>query len=504
MAQNHNNPPLQNVSNFKEVKMKRATMMLLVLCLFAAGVFAAGVDLTGVGIRAYSLGGNYRGIANDWSGLYWNPAGLVFSKGLKVGASVEFVKPTVGFTPALSLLGQQFSATSNTKIENEPKTFIIPAVGVYYSNEKYAFGLGFYAPFGLGAKWDLLNTATYNPSYPEFDFEDDLKVMAFQPTFAYKLRDNLSVGLGVSVIMADIMIRKPNFTPNPYVYDNKLAAFKNALGAAANPPYDHILTETYMEGDGMGFGANIGLQWKPMESLTLGLAAKYYNDIPVEGKLKATTYFANLPQVIAAIKPQLDALLAGKLIDQPTYQQLLAIYSGQQVATIPEMTVKADLPLPLNVGFGLAYTGIKNLLITADVALTQWSTWDVIELKDENGNKVSQLTQNWEDGIRMGVGAEYCLGFAKARLGFYTEPRAAVDETMNVTIPDVNRRNVFVAGVGIPVGPLKIGLAVEKMFIGDYTVKEWVRTADGKGYENMAGNYTMDVLNFMAGLEYTF
>ncbi len=484
--------------------MKRTTTMLLVLFLFSAGVFAAGVDLTGVGIRAYTLGGNYRGVSNDWSGLYWNPAGLVFSKGLKVGVSVEFVKPTVGFTPAMSLAGQQFSATANEEVKNEPKTFIIPAFGVYYSNEKYAFGLGFYAPFGLGAKWNILNTAAYNSAYPEFDFEDDLKVMALQPTFAYKLRDNLSVGLGVTFIMADIMIRKPTFTPNPFVYDTKLAAFRAALGAAVNSPYDHILTESNMEGDGMGFGANIGLQWKPIESLTLGLVAKYYNDIPLEGKLSATTYFANLPQAMAAIKPQLDAMLAGKLIDQATYQQLLGVYSGQKVTTIPEMTVKADLPLPLNVGFGLAYKGIKNLLITADVAMTQWSSWDVIELKDENGNKVSQLTQNWEDGIRMGVGAEYCLGFAKARLGFYTEPRAAVDETMNITIPDVSRRNVIVAGVGIPVGPLKIGLAVEKMFLSDYTVEKWVLSPDGRGYENMAGTYTMDVLNFMVGLDYTF
>ncbi|MBN2354532.1 outer membrane protein transport protein [candidate division KSB1 bacterium] len=484
--------------------MKRTTTTLLVLFLFATGLFAAGVDLTGVGIRATNLGGNYRAVSNDWSGMFWNPAGLVFSKGLKAGFSLEFIMPTVGYTSAKSLAGQQFSATSATEIENEPKTFLIPAFGVYYSNEKYAFGLGFYAPFGLGAKWDLLNTTAYNPSYPEFDYEDDLKVMALQPTFAYKLRDNLSVGLGVTFIMADIMIRKPNFTPNPFVYDPNLAGFQQALGAAANSPYDHIITESNMEGDGMGFGANVGLQWKPTECLSLGLSARYYNDIPLEGKLSATTYFANQPAVMAAIKPQLDAMLTGQLIDQATYQQLLAIYSGQQNPNIPEMTVKTDLPLPLNVGFGFAYTGIDKLLITGDVAMTQWSSWDVIVINDENGNKISQLTENWEDGIRMGLGLEYCLGFAKARLGFYSEPRAAVDETMNPTIPDVSRRNVVSLGLGVPVGPLNVGLMVEKYFLSDYTVDTWTLTEDGMGYENMAGTYTMDVFNILLGVDYSF
>ncbi len=36
--------------------------------------------------------------------------------------------------------------------------------------------------------------------------------MALQPTFAYKVSDKFSVGAGLTLLYADIMIRKPHFT----------------------------------------------------------------------------------------------------------------------------------------------------------------------------------------------------------------------------------------------------------------------------------------------------
>jgi len=487
--------------------MKKSMFVLVVLVFTSASVFAAGVDLTGVGVRSTNLGGNYRAVSNDWSGMFWNPAGLVFSKGLKVGGSLEFIKPVSSYLPAKSLANQQFSGTGTTAIENEPKTFLMPAFGIYYSTEKYAVGLGFWAPFGLGAKWDLLNTSAYNSAYPQFEFEDDLKVMALQPTFAVKLKNNLSLGLGVTLLYADIMIRKPNFTPNPYIYDNNLRSAAAALlpAAALTSPNDHLLTESLLNGDGMGFGLNAGLQWKPVPTLTLGLSTRYYNTIALDGTVSATTYFAtNLAahqQIDKSFKP---IIMARTDLDAASKAALINFYSGATYPRYPEMDVKADMPLPLNVGAGFAFTGIKNLLITGDVAMTQWSAWDVIEVKDTDGKLINQLTQNWEDGIRMGVGMEYDLGLLKARLSFYSEPRAAINETMTITIPDVNRRNVGIVGLGIPVGPATIGIMYERMFISDLTVDSWVLDATKSGYDNMAGDYTMSVNNFMIGLDFNF
>ncbi len=72
---------------------------------------------------------------------------------------------------------------------------------------------------------------------------------------------------------------------------------------------------------------------------------------------------------------------------------------------------------------------------------------------------------------------------------------------MNPTIPDFNRRNVVVFGLGFPLGPLEAGLMYEYMFIGDKTV-EWAPAA--LPFDNMGGIYSMSVNNIMVGIDYNF
>ncbi|MBN2000623.1 outer membrane protein transport protein, partial [candidate division KSB1 bacterium] len=172
-------------------KMNSILAMITILgVLWSTHLFAAGVDLTAIGARAQALGGNYRGVSDDWSAMYWNPAGLVFTSGLKAGFGLEFASPSATYTAGKSQLGGPFSATKFGKaVENEPLNFVLPSLGVYYSNEKYAFGIGAWAPFGLGAKWNLLDTDAYNSNYPEFEWEDNMQVIDIHPTFSYKINE---------------------------------------------------------------------------------------------------------------------------------------------------------------------------------------------------------------------------------------------------------------------------------------------------------------------------
>jgi len=530
------------------------TIMALVCIIFAVQVYAAGVDLTGVGARAQALG-NYRAVAEDWSAMYWNPAGLTHAKGWHAGASLEFITPTVGYTPATYTspvlgAGQQFSVLRYENTENEPKTFPIPAAGVYYTGEKWAFGLGFWAPFGLGAEWDLMQESLYNPNYPMVEFEDDLQVVDIHPTVAYKVNDKLSVGAGLSIIHADIMIRKPNFTPNPVQGLLQVAVsptFKETFGAANAmyvastimglqstfaDPTSHLITDVDMQGDGMGFGFNFGIKYDLTETFSVGISGQVYNDIELDGTLTKDTYFAHMNDGGAAfstVKGVLDSLQiltapAGGLqaidISPQTEGAMRGMYSGgldrdpgialdrdPGIAKGAPVDIKANMPLPMRFGFGIAYKGIKNLLISADVAWTQWSTWDIIGIEpvnDEDAAEAAELVENWEDGIRAGIGLEYELSRVKLRGGFYSEPRAAVTTTMTPTIPDVNRRNVIIVGLEIPLGLINLHASYEKMFIGDLDFTEWVQNPAGTGYENLPGMYDMDISMVMLGLGYNF
>ena len=180
----------------------------LLVILLSTSLFASGVGITGIGARATALGGNYRAVSSDWSAMFWNPAGLTQIEGLHFGASFELITPEAKYT--LNQNTPAFGVFKTGEIGNESKTFYIPAAGIVYGMDKMTFGLSIYAPFGLGSEWDAMNTADYHSQYPEYDYEDDLQIVDIHPTFAYQVNDKLSVGVGLSFVMADILMHHPN------------------------------------------------------------------------------------------------------------------------------------------------------------------------------------------------------------------------------------------------------------------------------------------------------
>lgn len=484
--------------------MRKITLFsaLLIVLTYTVSVFPSGVSLTGIGARATALGGNFRAVANDWSAMFWNPAGISQLQGLHVGASFELVMPGAKYTFTQNT--PAFGIYRTAQFENEPRTFPIPAAGIVYGLGKMSFGLSVYAPFGLGSKWDAMDTKSYNDAYPEFEFEDDLQVIDIHPTFALKLNDKLSVGVGVGFVMSDITIRKPKTTPNPVALNPALLPLLQGFGLAT-PAFNHILTETELEGNGNNFSVNFGVKYNLTENLSLGLSGVYYNDISLDGKISATTYYAKANQAIMPqLSAQLDQLISAGMLTPALKAQILGVYSGQKSMVYDKAKADATLPLPMTVGGGLAFTGIEKLLISADVSWTQWSAWDVIDIAIENGSK-SELVQKWEDGIRIGLGLEYALMEPLAlRAGYYTEPSAIPDETLTIVIPDINRRHVVNLGASYKLGPLNLFASYEKILIGDREITKWQASDDLTDFNNMAGQYKMNVNNVMFGVGYNF
>jgi long-chain fatty acid transport protein len=512
--------------------MKKALLLLsavsLVLLCTTTSVLASGVDLTGIGSRAQAMGGNYRAVADDWSAMYWNPAGLAFTKGIGVGASFELVVPKATFMVGNSQLGTHFSTVYRTERANEPQTFLLPSAGVTLNAGKLAFGIGVWAPFGLGSKWDLLRTAanntgnvpglrfdTYSTKYPNFEYESNLQIIDVHPTISFKISDKLSVGAGASIIFNDIYIRQPVYIQNPYLYNKTLAQTLDAvatgflattLAGMRSSPFDHLLTQAELKGNGTGYGANFGMTFKPTKNLSVGASVQWYADQKLDGTFQNTIYFPDVPAYNSMAQTFTDsvftkALQAGLITGDQYF--ILANYFSGQVVDEGKKDVKTSMPLPAKAGLGISYSGIRNLLISADVAYTQWSSWDKILVQNLNGGTEAELVENWENTIRFGFGLEYTAGTAKVRGGFYSEPPAAVDETLTVTIPDINRRNVVCFGLEFPVGPVSLALNYEHLFIADKTVGTWnydtMTTA-----MNLAGTYTMNVNNILVGLDYHF
>ena len=58
----------------------------VILCVLFSSTtaFAGGFETKGLGSRQLSMGGATLGLADDWSALYWNPAGLAYLRGSEI------------------------------------------------------------------------------------------------------------------------------------------------------------------------------------------------------------------------------------------------------------------------------------------------------------------------------------------------------------------------------------------------------------------------------------
>lgn len=517
--------------------MKRASLLamaLMLILLISSHIFAAGVDLTGVGARAQAMGGNYRAIADDWSAMYWNPAGLAYTKGLGAGLSVEYVMPRAYYdvgsshyyntTENANIIYKPFSAVYRVNRGAEPQNFVVPSGGVTFNMGRVTLGLGVWAPFGLGSKWDLVQTDKnnlgfipgiihdeYNESYPKYEYDSDMQLIDVHPTISFKISEKLAIGLGAGYVIADIAIRRPAFLQNPYLYNQAMYAFlvsqldggdRALLDQMRRPPFDHFITDVQMEASGSGYSANVGILFKPTDKLSLGASLHYYTELDLDGSYKETTYFGNGRFYNALAVTAANTLRDAGLITNEQSAVFSAFYSGQSINLQDVSDATAKVPLPMKLGLGAGYSGFRNLLIAADVTYTQWSAWDIIYISNAAGTTISELVQNWKDTIKIGFGVEYTAGRVKLRGGLTTENQAAVEETMSPSIPDMNRRTNLTLGLAVPIGPVAISVNYEKIFIANNEITSWYYT--NTIADNMAGTYSMNVNNLMIGLDYNF
>src|SRR5258708_8986939 len=136
----------------------------LFLCFAPLAAGAGGFESGGLGARATGMGGAFVGVADDWTAIYWNPAGLARLKGKEVGASLEYVRvlahdsqglvnAPIPFTQANFVRGDVFSQFGGepAQFNGQDSDFSawLPSLGFYASALGMTFGGGSYSPFGF-------------------------------------------------------------------------------------------------------------------------------------------------------------------------------------------------------------------------------------------------------------------------------------------------------------------------------------------------------------------
>lgn len=278
------------------MKKRLKVVFTLVMSLaFSFSLFSNGLNLNSVGTKAATMGGAFIGLANDYSAVFWNPAGLTQMKDQNFAVYGSFIMPKG--TYQFPQLGIDTQTVSNT--------YPSGALGYFKPlSENLVVGFLVYVPAGSGAEWNGDDLALL-ANGQSLEWKSMIGMVTFSPAVAYKINDMISVGATLN-------------------FDYGMLDF-NMPGVGQ---YSENLT-------GNGIGATLGLMIKPSDKVSLGLSYKTPVKISAEGEAK----MEGAPLLSALVNTTLAATAtATREITWPMW-----FGAGIAVKPMDNLTVTADI-----------------------------------------------------------------------------------------------------------------------------------------------------------------
>ncbi len=342
--------------------------------------------------------------ADDPSAIYYNPAGMTQLRGVQTYTGVLLAGGSTDFSNAGA------SATGNfdgSVLYPPPLNLYITAnlkdLGVTQLGD-LSVGIGVLSPFGTLYRWPN------NGPFATARTFAALELIDFKPTLAYKLNDQLSVGLGADVYtFAD-------FWGEGQTEDQLIAA-----GPLPPPPVISPGDQLEVNGKGTAVGFNVSLLYTP-----------FRNDA---GKPLANVGLIYRSQAVLKLDGQL--LVNGAVgADASTTLVIPQIITGG-IALWPIRDQDNELKLELDVD----YTGWKSIR-NRDIHLSTGTTIPV--------------PLNWRSTFTIMIGTEY--KWLRPRLlpdwevalrgGYWFSETPIPDRTFDPAIPDSDNHSISV-GLGL-------------------------------------------------------
>ena len=337
----------------------------------AAGFQASEHSASGLG-RAFA---GEAAIGDNAASLARNPALMATFDKAQLSVAGSYVSPDVDME----------STVGNA--DDIAPAIAVPAM--YYIqpiNDQWAAGLAIYSNYGIGTE--------YPDDYAAGSVagKTDIITLNFNPNISYRINEQLSLGAGVSFVYATAELER-NIGSNPF-----------------NLPENTSVAS--MEGDGYGFGWNIGALYEVNENNRFGISYKSKVKAELEGEYTGT---ASSP---------------GHLIGQ---------------------TKTVDGELDVNLPSILEVSGYHKLSDKFAVSYSwQYTTWsdfgDIVATGADcdstaTGGSVGVCLlkeEEYEDSSRYAIGAEYYLSeVVTLRAGYAFDEQAGKS---TLSIPDTDRQ----------------------------------------------------------------
>jgi len=285
-----------------------------------------GHVLNGVGPIDQGMSGAGMAAPQDaLTALHWNPAAILARPGKTLDIGLQLMMPTStvtsevqqgafgpGFGPPVLLSGSA---------DSDAGPFPIPSIGFIFNKpeSRLAFGLSAYGVGGFGVDYAGSNTnPILTPQMPQGGMgfgavESTFMLLQVSPTIAYKVNDNIWVGLSPTLNLASLELS---------VFPGTAPQFIDAFGTPTIPQDDLPLYPDAPAAWATGFGFQVGIHAVVNEDVSVGISFK-------------------------------------------SPQKFSDFEYDPQTAGAADYTFRMDFPTIIS--GGIAYTGVDKLILAADV-----------------------------------------------------------------------------------------------------------------------------------------
>ncbi|MBT3231727.1 MAG: hypothetical protein HN356_02840 [Calditrichaeota bacterium] len=381
-------------------KIISGIIILSIILTIPSGVlFANGYMLSGVGTKALGMAGAYVSIADDWSAMYWNPAGIAGQRA-SVNLTAKILRPSSSLKADETIDADGYLHYTNGETFNTTKEFtpLGSVGGTYRINRSLTAGLAVFSPAYRTTEWIGLFTGPpedYGNTvpYPERAWYSDLKVIDVHPTIAYKVDQKIQIGLGLSLQYASLTMQTPNVS-------RSIPGYRWA----------RIYIDETLDGTGLGFGLNFGLLYKLTSNMNFGFSVKTPIYIPIDGDFTQNLITPTISGVEGAVGGTATSV------------------SGAEM----------DLMIPMSSTVGVSYRPMKDLTVAFDVKRTHWSLIKNFNIKMDPGSKGpreedlrdKKIPLLYDDSYKFSFGLDAKVpGGFWVRGGYYFETTPVPDET---------------------------------------------------------------------------
>lgn len=196
-------------------------------------------------------------IAEDASTIFSNPAGMTYIEGTQAVGALHLIKPKAEFNNQ----GSAAAAGRPSGGEGGDAGDLAYVPNFYFMtplSDDVKFGLGVNVPYGLKTEYDKDWIGRFQA------IKSELKTVNINPSLAFKINEQLSLGFGLSAMWAQAELTRAVNNPSP------------------------IESHVNIKGDDWGFGFNVGAIYQATTDTRFGLAYRS----KVEQHLKGDAKFA--------------------------------------------------------------------------------------------------------------------------------------------------------------------------------------------------------------------